>query len=202
MSGHLDMMQLLALRDSDRSEPGMAEAQRHFAACAECQRELERLHQRTARLRALPTLEPGSNEYPAVQVRVRIEQRQRRWRTGGLVTMAAAAAIVITLIGRDLVLPPRLDASEQLQSAISRSQQLEQQLHYMAPDSGVIDGRTVMVVVQLEDRIAALDAQLAQSARLEEKARVTRQLDLWRERVGLMNALVDVHLTNASNVGL
>jgi hypothetical protein len=27
-------------------------------------------------------------------------------------------------------------------------------------------------------------------------------LELWRERVGLLNALVDVHVTRASNVGL
>ena len=27
-------------------------------------------------------------------------------------------------------------------------------------------------------------------------------LDLWRERVGLLDALVDVHVSHASNVGL
>jgi hypothetical protein len=33
-------------------------------------------------------------------------------------------------------------------------------------------------------------------------SRETRQLQLWRERVGLLDALVDVHVTRASNVGL
>jgi len=51
---HLSMDQLIALRDDDRSEPGNAEALGHFADCQHCQGELDRLHQRTARLRALP----------------------------------------------------------------------------------------------------------------------------------------------------
>jgi hypothetical protein len=29
-----------------------------------------------------------------------------------------------------------------------------------------------------------------------------QRVELWRERVGLLNALVDVHVTNARNVGL
>jgi hypothetical protein len=29
-----------------------------------------------------------------------------------------------------------------------------------------------------------------------------QRVELWRERVGLLNALVDVHVTSARNVGL
>ena len=54
---HLSMDQLLALREPG-SEPGAAAARRHVEACAECAAELDRLHQRVARLRALPTLRP------------------------------------------------------------------------------------------------------------------------------------------------
>ena len=43
---HLTMTQLLAVRDGDRSEPDLAEAHTHVAACEACQRELDRLHQR------------------------------------------------------------------------------------------------------------------------------------------------------------
>jgi len=32
--------------------------------------------------------------------------------------------------------------------------------------------------------------------------RQSQELNLWRERVGLLDALVDVHITRASNVGL
>ena len=37
---------------------------------------------------------------------------------------------------------------------------------------------------------------------LGRQARDTQLLQLWRERVGLLDALVDVHVTRASNVGL
>ena len=37
---------------------------------------------------------------------------------------------------------------------------------------------------------------------LERQPRDDQLLKLWRERVGLLDALVDVHVTSASNVGL
>jgi hypothetical protein len=37
---------------------------------------------------------------------------------------------------------------------------------------------------------------------MEAGRRQTQELNLWRERVGLLDALVDVHLTRASNAGL
>jgi hypothetical protein len=199
---HLDMEQLLALRDGDRSEPGNATARQHLAHCAVCQLELDRLHQRTARLRALPSLAPGQNEFPAVRERLAVDRRHRTWRATATVGLAAAAALLITLIGRDLIRPTRLDAEEQLNSEISKSQQLELELHEWNPDQRVIDGRTAVVVIQLENRIAALDAQLAAAAQLDRDARMHRELELWQQRVGLMSALVDVHLTKASNVGM
>ena len=202
MSTHLSMEALLALRDGDRSEPGMAEAERHFARCPRCQLELERLHQRTARLRALPLLAPAGNEFPAVRERVATDRRARRWRVVATVGLAAAAALVFTVIGRDLVHPPRLDAEQQLQNAMSRSAQLELRLRDWNPDQRVIDGQTAAVVIQLEDRIADLDARLQAAARDTHREPTAEEVKLWQQRVGLMNALVDVHLTNASNVGL
>lgn len=59
MTTHLSMEQLLAVRDGDRSEPVLAGAHRHLADCATCQAELNRLHQRTARLRALAAHDAG-----------------------------------------------------------------------------------------------------------------------------------------------
>ncbi|HEY4320583.1 MAG TPA: hypothetical protein VGM77_05325 [Gemmatimonadales bacterium] len=202
MSTHLDMAQLIALRDGDRSEPGMADTQLHFGRCLTCQAELERLHQRTARLRALPRLEPAINRFPAVRELVQVDRRQRHWRGVATIGIAAAALLVFGAIGRDLVKPARLDAADQLQSTIHESQLLEQKLHSLTPDARVIDGRTAVVVIQLEDRIASLDAQLAQTDQATARGRTGTELNLWRQRVGLMHALVDVHMTNATNVGL
>ena len=202
MTAHLSMDHLIALRDDDRSEPGMAEALRHFATCGDCQSELERLHQRTARLRALPSLAPSANEFPAVRARITIA-RQRRSRAAASLGLAIAATAVFSLITRDLVHPKRLDAEQLLQSEITESQQLEHKLHAWNPDQRVINGQTAIVVIQLENRIAQLDAEIAASARIEQQAvRIESEIILWQQRVGLMNALVDVHLTKAGNVGL
>ena len=202
MTAHLSMEQLVALRDGDRSEPGLAEAQRHFSGCSRCQLELDRLHQRTARLRALPILVPAGNEFPAIQQRMAVERRQRHWRAAATVGLAAAAALVLTVIGRDLVHPTRLDAEQQLQTAMSKSAQLELRLRDWNSDQRVIDGQTAIVVIQLENRIADLDARLQVAAKHLRSAPTAEELKLWQQRVGLMNALVDVHLTNASSVGL
>jgi len=202
ISAHLTMAQLIAVRDGDRSEPALAEAHQHVAACASCSSELDRLHQRTARLRALPVLTPGRNHFPAVRGLVASQRKQSLLRTAAVIGLAAAAMFVVTVIGRDLLDPPRLDAADQIATAMSSSQHLEQKLALIKPDERVIDGRTAQLVIQLEDRIADLDAQLAEVATLQRELRLQREVLLWQQRVGLMNALVDVHVTKASNVGL
>ena len=201
MTGHLTMADLLALRDDDRSEPGLAVSLEHFAGCLHCQSELERLHQRTARLRALPALAPATDEFPAVHRRITVA-RQRRARAAASIGLAAAATVVFTLVGRDLVYPKRLDAEQTLQNEVSRSQQLEQELRRWNPDERVVDGHTAIVAIQLENRIAELDARLAAATDGRDAAPIEREIKLWQQRVGLMNALVEVHLTRASNVGL
>lgn len=198
---HLTMDELLALRDGDRSEPAFASAALHLEQCATCRAELEALHQRTARLRALATTAPARDQFPAIRARLQWEQQRRR-RLYSVAGMAAAAALVLAVIGADLLAPRPLDAEDQIANAISRSQALEQTLHDWAPDSRVMDARTAMVVIDLEDRIAAVDARLQQAARLERSERLQHEISLWQERVGLMNALVDVHLTRATNVDL
>jgi hypothetical protein len=37
---------------------------------------------------------------------------------------------------------------------------------------------------------------------MQQRVRDEALLDLWRQRVGLMDALVNVHLTRATNAGL
>lgn len=198
---HLTMAELLALRDGDRSEPAFAAAAHHLDRCASCRTELDALHQRTARLRALGAVAPASDQFARFQEHLRVRQIRRR-RVISLVGMAAAAVLVIGVVGRNLIAPPTLDAEEQIATAIVDSQQLEHTLRTWAPDSRVIDGRTALMVIELEDRIASVDARLQAVARLQRRQRIEQQVSLWQERVGLMNALVDVHLTKANNVDL
>lgn len=111
---------------------------------------------------------------------------------------------LIAVVGRHLMAPPTLDAEQQLETAMSNSQLLEQRLRDWKPDSRVLDGATAEVVMQLEDEeeIAALDAELARASSASEAERLEKEVALWQQRVGLMNALVEVHVTKASNVDL
>jgi hypothetical protein len=65
----------------------------------------------------------------------------------------------------------------------------------------VIDGRTAAIAARLEDQLGTLDRQLEVVGTLS-RDNPTEQLRLWRERVGLLNALVDVHMTRASYAGM
>ncbi len=202
---HLSMEQLVALREPG-VEPGDRAAQAHLEICPQCQDELERLHQRVARLKALPSLRPTRDRWPVVRARLEAERRAKRLRraaTGGLIGLAAAASIALgVLVRRDVAAPPPASATSEITEAMARSRALEQAIDRMDPDARVLDGRTARVVQALEDRIAAVDRQLEVNDLLGQEARDGQRLRLWRERVGLLDALVDVHLTNASDVGL
>ncbi len=66
----------------------------------------------------------------------------------------------------------------------------------------MLDGRTAGIAQELEDRIARVDRELEVAELSPQQARDDELLKLWRERVGLLDALVDVHVTRASNAGL
>ena len=198
---HLPMETLLSLRDPG-VEPGDAVARKHLEACPRCQAELDGLHQRVARLKALPPLRPGRDRWPQVAARVRVERRRRRVRLAGLGGLAAAASIALALGAVPLLTPAAGPSPARIEEMMARSQALETTLDRYDPESRVLDGRTAGIAQELEDRIARVDRALEMAELTERQAREADLLRLWRERVGLLDALVDVHVTRASNVGL
>jgi hypothetical protein len=198
---HLSLETLVSLREPG-SEPGDAIAREHLDACPLCRAEFERLHQRVARIKALPALRPSRERWPAVLGQVRADRRRRRFRVGGLAGLAAAASVALAAGVTSLrSADPRLDPAE-IQAAMVRSQALESALDRIDPESRVTDGQTAGIAQELEDRIARVDRELEMAELMEQQARDAELLRLWRERVGLLDALVDVHVTRASNVGL
>lgn len=196
---HLSMEALLSLREAG-AEPGDAAARSHLDACAACRTELERLHQRVARLKALPALRPARDRWPEAAARVAAERRRRRFRVGALAGLAAAASIALgVLVGGS---GPAPLGPQQIHEAMVRSQALESALNQYHPDDRMLDGRTAGIAQELEDRIARVDRELEMAELVERQSRDQQLLKLWRERVGLLDALVDVHVTRASNVGL
>jgi hypothetical protein len=193
------MEALLSLREGG-AEPGDATARAHLETCPGCRAELDRLHQRVARLKALPALRPTRDRWPQTAARIREQHRRRRIRASGLIGLAAAASIAL---GAVLSTPGGSTAGQQeISQVMARSQALESALSEFHPEDRVLDGRTAGIAQELEDRIARVDRELEMAELLERQTRDQQLLRLWRERVGLLDALVDVHVTRASNVGL
>jgi hypothetical protein len=190
MMMHCTIEDLLALRDGEGSEW----ARRHVEECAACQAEREALYQRVARLKALPVCRPARDRWPVIRAQVeraRSGRRRRRWVGVGLAT--AAAVLGVMVIG-----PTGHNAqAEALAQAKQQSAQLESTLHAYEPDGRVMSGREAQLTAQLEDQIARLDGQLTQ---VDPKS--AQLLDLWRQRVDLMQQLVQVRVTRAKYVGL
>ncbi len=199
---HLTLEQLLDLREPGLA-PGTATARLHLEGCPECRRELDRLHQRAARLRALPALRPARDRWPVVRARAVAHRRHRRIRWMGMAGLAMAASIAAVLVVGDISAHDgRGTPVAAIDSVKAQSQALESALRRLNPEARVTDGRTAHIAAELEDRIAALDRQLQASELGGQRAPQTQTLQLWRERVGLLDALMDVHLTRATNVGL
>lgn len=201
---HLTMEQLLALREPG-AEPGTQSAVEHLELCDGCRQELDRLHQRVARLRALPNLRPARDRFPAVRARLVADRRRRQVRWAGAGGLALAASVVLFMILGPIggtADPQETAASNELLETISRSQQLERALVALEPEFRVLDGRTAAITGRLEDRLQLVDRDLQAADQLDRAVRLQEQLRLWRERVGLLDALVDVHVTRASYAGL
>ncbi|HKH84590.1 MAG TPA: hypothetical protein VKA25_12945 [Gemmatimonadales bacterium] len=202
---HLTMDTLVGLREPG-NEPGQSAAREHLNGCPYCQAELERLHQRVARLKALPALRPGRDRWPETMARFNAERRQRRNRIISLTGLATAASLAAVLslghMNNLNVTRPQEMTAAQLSQVMERSQVLESALNDYNPDGRVLDGRTARIAGELEDRIARLDQQLEMTELQRQQASDQDLLRLWRERVGLLDALVDVHVTRASNAGL
>jgi hypothetical protein len=198
---HLNMEQLVSLR-APGTEPGIAEARRHVETCELCRAELDRLHQRVARMKALPSLQPPRDAWPAIRQRMMDDRHRRRTRWMGIAGTALAASVLLTVAVSDFARPEPLSATAAIDTAKAQSRALESTILRYNPEARVTDGRTAGIAAELEDRIADLDRQLEVTQLREGGARDQQLLQLWRERVNLLDALVDVHVTRASNVGL
>lgn len=186
--------ELLALRDGE----GAAWLREHAAACAACAAELERLEQVRAQLRALPPHAAPREVWPAVREAVlRDRRRRRRSAWSGLVAAAAVAVLAFAVLRRPAATSPEDVA---LQRAMAESATMEQMFRDLHPDRRALSGQAASVVAELEDQLARVDASLNDT--LAWRRDPGRVAALWRQRAGLLSALVDVHETRATIAGL
>jgi hypothetical protein len=203
---HLTMDQLLAVREPGL-EPGVQGWRDHASACDLCRAELERLDQRVARLRALPGLQPSRNRFAEIRAQAGAERRRKRLVTVALGGLGLAASVVFAVVLAPRLVPvsPSLEQQiaeqQELDDIIARSRSLEGAIQAYNPEQRVTDGRTAVVAASLEDRLARVDNRLQVAGMMEQAGRQQAVLQLWRERVSLLNALMDVHVTRAKAVG-
>jgi hypothetical protein len=190
---HCTMDDLVAVRDGE----GSVWARRHVEECEICRGEMDALYQRVARLKALPALRPPRDRWPMVRDVITAErtQRRRRWARGGLLLAAAFAGLMVLL-----PLTHGRAYADELAQVKQHSAQLEDSLQQYDLNGRVMSGSEADLTAQLEDQIAALDGRLSQMS--ERAAQDAQLVDLWRQRVDLMQQLVQVRVTRANYVGL
>ena len=132
-------------------------------------------------------------------------RRQRESRASRVLPVAAAAAVALVAAGlgwwlqetqRELASAATPDAPVMLASAAVRAENARlEELLATLPERQVMRGRTAFTVAELEDRLALLDDRLSRVT-LEPNA-PERAERLWRQRVDVMNSLVQVRYADA-----
>ena len=203
MLRHCTMSELLDIRDGE----GSAAARAHIEECEACRTELDRLYQRVASLRALPSLRPPRERWSTLRERL-VAQRRRRWNVGVAVAGVAAAAAVVAVVGGIGGLPQVSESTDTVRSAITpveleslrgQSRQLEGLLREVEQHGRVIDGLTASAIADLEDRIALIDAGIEHAT--VGNAPRNDLASLWQQRLALMDALVNVHVRQVAYEG-
>ncbi len=202
-SRHLAMDELLGLRDGE----GTAFAREHAESCERCRRELERLYQVRARLRALPQLKAPRDGWPRVasSVKRRRVRARRGFTTLGLAAAAVLAGFVVLREPPAELEPSNLadvwgveERSQDLGPLIHRTRELESLLDSYRPASGVYDAPTALAVSVLEDRIVLLDRMLDESRAVGADREFVA--NLWDERVEALETLVNVQMVREQAV--
>ncbi len=208
---HANTEQLLSLRDSQAVEPAVAE---HVESCEQCRREIRRLDSVRSSLRQLPPVAPprglwqavavGSLQKPAGQF---WHGHTAQWGTGLAIAASFVLGLALLLRGGDdrgnpaeapLETTPPATVSQMVESGNAaslpalqaRSRRLEALRAAMPREPEVQRARTAMTIAELEDRIALVDVRLhaADELGLTE----AQKHALWKERVNLMQSLVQV----------
>jgi anti-sigma factor RsiW len=194
---HASLSELLELRDG----ASLPEVAAHLAGCPTCAAELERLRDVRDALRALPADPPDRDLWPAVLAGARAQASRRRWRRVGWAAAVLAAVVTVVAGVRGTVETIReARAAREAHALMAESEQLEVQLRSLQRRDRVMSGLEANMVAELEDRLAVVDARLASAPRGDTSDEQT--IDLWGERVRLLDALVDVHRTRAAYAGL
>jgi hypothetical protein len=207
---------LLSLRDG---EPLDAARRQRIEAATGARGEVQRLSAIRERMRALPQLEAPPTAWRRIEQSLASTRPAPRWRMSRIVGLAAAFAVAVIVVIAALDAGGRLDppgpadaTARQTQIApatlpsrsldddygtlIAESARLERVLSMAPSRRGVARAGTASTIAGLEEQIARIDALMSESAASETDTAYRHAL--WRERVMIMDALVDVRFAEAS----
>jgi hypothetical protein len=193
---HLSLEELLAVADGE-APPAACE---HMAACPTCTTELSCLRIVRQELAALPALTPARDLWPLVREEALANRLRRRVVLVGWLAASLAIAISLAAAVRGAVETwQEMKTAKATKTLVAESQRLEGALRSLG-GSRVVSARKAGVIVTLEDRIARVDSRLAGYSREGTSSR--EMVDLWQERVRLLDALVNVQASRTTYVGL
>lgn len=146
------------------------------------------------RLRALPSFDPPLGGWMRVSQRMQ-RRRQRYLQAGTGLALAASLLVAVGLVGlrpesgTPSSFRPASPSVSTVTQLINRSQRLEHRLAQARPQVAVWDSSRANRAAALETRLRQVDARLNYSLPGETDSSAA----LWRDRVELMNALVELH---------
>jgi anti-sigma factor RsiW len=190
--------ELLSLRDG---EPVEARVAAHVAACTECNASLASAVALRERLRGLPVVPADAGTaWASVQDRLGRRDRRRRWRATSAPVAAAASVAALGLFATLRVLEPSASADRHLQEPAAvadlraRSQALEAVLAALPERPAVVRADTSLPIDSLESQVQWLDHQLSFAG---SQLPAPQAEALWRNRVEVMNSLVQLRYVEA-----
>lgn len=194
---HPNLDELLAARDGDATPETAA----HIGACAACQEMLFELRDLRERLATLPQAEPPANGWERLQDRMAAQRHSRLLARGGWAAAAAMVLFTVTVAVRGGIEAwNEAKLQQQMKALVTESQRLESQVRSSEASGPVQTGRTAYAIADLQGRIEALDARLAAARR--EKRPTNEVVDLWQQRVALLDDLASVQTTRVAYVGI
>jgi len=210
---HAHLNELLSLRDG---EPVDQQAAAHAEGCALCAQRLAHLQSMRQRLRTLPdVVASGRDGWAEVERRIveRAQAPRRRLRIG-LAAAAASVASLAVLAGLRLQdgarqspeafanLGTEVAADPQLKIAELQRQSLELEAILAAlPERPAVErAATALPIETLEAQVQWVDHRLSE---FEADATVDTEAEqLWRDRIGIMNSLVQLRYVEAQRLAL
>lgn len=213
---HANTEQLLSLRDGGLDTP--LEVQEHVGGCEQCQREIDRLSGVRDALRSLPEVPPSSDLWKTLAIGALQRPEPPRFHWGSAVAIAASFVLGLALLirlGPDRGEPgdapientPAATISEttpvtdrtMLPALQTRSRRLEALRAAMPRRPEVNRAGTAMTIADLEDRVALVDMRLNAADALQ--LTPAQRQALWRERVNLMQSLLQVEYAQLQSPG-